>query len=208
MLFFLFQILSPTCLLHKLMFLHFLTKSCSWLNFLERQHRWCWPCCSTSTMSPQCFCWQHFTILVGVGASHWSSEGYRLYTYVTFTHHLSPCSSMVRASHWSSEGYKLYTYVTFAHHLSPCNSMVRTSRILYVQLHTIWHVAFHHFPPTGHYVTLFTKGTDLAGSNQNKQWWIEFLYRYKRAETSRMKVLNIRKLYLYFVYYKLYAYFQ
>ena len=43
-----------------------------------------------------------------VRAFHWSSEGYRLYTYVTFTHHLSPCSSMVRASHWSSEGYRLY----------------------------------------------------------------------------------------------------
>ena len=28
--------------------------------------------------------------------------------------HLNPCSSMVRASHWSSEGYRLYTYVTFA----------------------------------------------------------------------------------------------
>ena len=56
-----------------------------------------------------------------VRASHWSSEGYRLYTYVTFTHHLSPCSSMVRASHWSSEGYRLYTYVTFTHHLSTCS---------------------------------------------------------------------------------------
>ena len=43
---------------------------------------------------------------VHVRASHWSSEGYRLYTYVTFTYHLSPCSSMVRASHWSSEGYR------------------------------------------------------------------------------------------------------
>ena len=38
----------------------------------------------------------------------------RLYTYVIFTHHLSPCSSMFRASHWSSEGYRLYTYITFA----------------------------------------------------------------------------------------------
>ena len=47
-----------------------------------------------------------------VRASHWSSEGYRLYTYVTFTYHLSPCSSMIRASHWSSEGYRLYIYVT------------------------------------------------------------------------------------------------
>ena len=62
-----------------------------------------------------------------VTASHWSLEGYRLYTYVTFTYHLSPCSSMVRASHWSSEGYRLYTYVTFTHHLSPCSSMVRAS---------------------------------------------------------------------------------
>ena len=60
------------------------------------------------------------------------SEGYRLYIYVTFTHHLSPCNSMVRASHWSSEGYRLYTYVTFTKftsHLSPCtfSSMVRAS---------------------------------------------------------------------------------
>ena len=45
-----------------------------------------------------------------VGASHWSSEGFKLYTYVTFTHHLSPYSSVVRASHWSSEGYRLYTF--------------------------------------------------------------------------------------------------
>ena len=29
-------------------------------------------------------------------------------------YHLSPCSSMVRVSYWSSEGYRLYTYVTFA----------------------------------------------------------------------------------------------
>ena len=50
--------------------------------------------------------------------------------YVTFTHHLSPCSSMVRASHWSSEGYKLYTYVTFTHNLSPCSSIVRASHWL------------------------------------------------------------------------------
>ena len=28
--------------------------------------------------------------------------------------HLYPCSLMVEASHWSSEGYMLYTYVTFA----------------------------------------------------------------------------------------------
>ena len=59
------------------------------------------------------------------------SEGYRLYIYVTFTSHLSPCNSMVRASHWSSEGYRLYTYmyVTFTSHLSPCtfSSMVRAS---------------------------------------------------------------------------------
>ena len=61
-----------------------------------------------------------------VEASHWLSEGYRLYTYVTFTRHLSPCSSMVRVSHWSSESYRLYTYVTFTYHLSPRSSMVRT----------------------------------------------------------------------------------
>ena len=39
-------------------------------------------------------------------------------------YHLSPCSSMVRASQWSSESYRLYTYVTFppSSHalLSPC----------------------------------------------------------------------------------------
>ena len=46
-----------------------------------------------------------------VKVSHWSSEGYRLHTYVTFTYHLSPCGSMVKLSHWSSEGYRLYTYV-------------------------------------------------------------------------------------------------
>ena len=47
----------------------------------------------------------------------------------------------------------------------------------------------------------------FAGSTQSKQWrifylFIELLYRYKRAETSRITVLNIRKLYLYFVYFK------
>ena len=42
----------------------------------------------------------------------------------------------------------------------------------------------------------------LARSTQNKQWRIELLYRYKRAITSRITVLNIRKLYLYFVYFK------
>ena len=52
----------------------------------------------------------------------------------------------------------------------------------------------------------FSKG--LAGSTQSKQWRIELLYRYKRAKTSRITVLNIRKLYLYFVYFKLYAYFR
>ena len=74
-----------------------------------------------------------------VRASHWSSEGYRLYTYVTFTHYLSSCSSMVRASHWSSEGYKLYTYVTFTHYLSSCSSMVRTSycSILYIYFRSL-----------------------------------------------------------------------
>ena len=60
-------------------------------------------------------------------------SAYRLYKYVTFTyhltlcstmspahHHLSPCSSMVRASDWSSlEHYRLYTYVTFTQQLSP-----------------------------------------------------------------------------------------
>ena len=47
----------------------------------------------------------------------------------------------------------------------------------------------------------------LAGSTQSKQWRIELLYRYKRVKTSRKTVLNIRKLYLYFVYFKLYIYF-
>ena len=42
-----------------------------------------------------------------VRRSHWSAEGYRLCTYVTFTRHLNPCSSMVRRSHWSSEGYMI-----------------------------------------------------------------------------------------------------
>ena len=54
-----------------------------------------------------------------VRAYHWSSEGYKLYTYVTFIHHLiSPYSPIVRAFHWLSKGYKLYTYVTCAHNLS------------------------------------------------------------------------------------------
>ena len=45
----------------------------------------------------------------------------------------------------------------------------------------------------------------LAGFTQSKQWRIKFFYRYKRAKTSRITVLNIRKLYLYFVYFKLCA---
>ena len=48
----------------------------------------------------------------------------------------------------------------------------------------------------------------LAGFTQSKQWRIKFFYRYKRAKTSRITVLNIRKLYLYFVYFKLYVYFE
>ena len=36
------------------------------------------------------------------------------------------------------------------------------------------------------------------GFTQSKQWRIELLYRYKQAKTSRITVLNIRKLYLYF----------
>ena len=44
--------------------------------------------------------------------------------------------------------------------------------------------------------------------SQSKQWRIELLYRYKRAKTNRITVLNIRKLYLYFVYIKLYVYFE
>ena len=34
----------------------------------------------------------------------------------------------------------------------------------------------------------------MAGSTQSKRWRIESLYRYKRAKTSRMTVLNIRLL--------------
>ena len=41
----------------------------------------------------------------------------------------------------------------------------------------------------------------------NNDGYIELLYRYKQAKTSRITVLNIRKLYLYFVYFKLYLYF-
>ena len=49
----------------------------------------------------------------------------------------------------------------------------------------------------------------LADSSQSKmQWRIEFLYHYKRAKASRITLLNIRKLYLYFVYFKLYVYFE
>ena len=33
----------------------------------------------------------------------------------------------------------------------------------------------------------------MAGSTQSKQWRIELLYRYKRAKTSKITVLNIRK---------------
>ena len=36
---------------------------------------------------------------------------------------------------------------------------------------------------------------ELGGSTQSKQWRMKLL---KRAETSRITVLNIRKLYLYF----------
>ena len=42
----------------------------------------------------------------------------------------------------------------------------------------------------------------------NNDGYIELLYRYKQAKTSRITVLNIRKLYLYFVYFKLYVYFE
>ena len=90
-----------------------------WLFWWEGREWLWWVCIAKYFM--QAFC------STMVRASHWSSEGHRLYTYVTFIYHLSPCSSMVRASHWSSEGYRLYTYVTFTHHLSPCSSMVRTS---------------------------------------------------------------------------------
>ena len=37
----------------------------------------------------------------------------------------------------------------------------------------------------------------MAGSTQSKQWWIESLYRYKAANSHRIIVLNIGKLYKY-----------
>ena len=48
----------------------------------------------------------------------------------------------------------------------------------------------------------------LCGPTQSKQWRIELFYWGKGAKTSRITVLNIRKLYLYFVYFKLYVYFE
>ena len=51
----------------------------------------------------------------------------------------------------------------------------------------------------------FTQNHEFPCS-QSKQWRIQLLYRYKRAKTSRITVLNIRKLYLYFVYFKPYVY--
>ena len=48
----------------------------------------------------------------------------------------------------------------------------------------------------------------MAGSTQSKQWRIELLYRHKRETTNRIIVLNIQKLYLYFVYFKLHVYFE
>ena len=38
----------------------------------------------------------------------------------------------------------------------------------------------------------------FAGSTQSKQCRIELLYRYKRAKTNKITVLNFRKIYLYF----------
>ena len=46
----------------------------------------------------------------------------------------------------------------------------------------------------------FTQNHEFPCS-QGKQWRIQLLYRYKRAKTSWITVLNIRKLYLYFVYF-------
>ena len=48
----------------------------------------------------------------------------------------------------------------------------------------------------------------MVGSTQSKRWRIELLYRYKKAKTSGITMLNIRKLYLYFVYFKPYVYFE
>ena len=46
---------------------------------------------------------------------------------------------------------------------------------------------------------------DVGGLySQSEQWRIQLFYRYKRGKTGRITVLNIRKLYLYFVYFKLY----
>ena len=48
----------------------------------------------------------------------------------------------------------------------------------------------------------------LSGSTQSKQWQIELLCRYKQTKTSRITVLNTQKLCHYFVYFKLYGYFE
>ena len=42
----------------------------------------------------------------------------------------------------------------------------------------------------------------VGSRTQSKQWRIKLLYRYKRAKTSRITVLNIRTLNMYFVYFK------
>ena len=51
-------------------------------------------------------------------------------------------------------------------------------------------------------VHLYSK---LAGSTQSKQLRIELLYRYKPAKTSRITMFNMQRLYLYFLYFKLYV---
>ena len=60
---------------------------------------------------------------------------------------------------------------------------------------TRWRVNFHDDFPNVACASFFKLGTGglLA----------ELLYRYKRAKTSRITVLNMRKLYLYFVYFML-----
>ena len=56
--------------------------------------------------------------------------------------------------------------------------------------------------PIGDYPHHFSR--KLSGSTQSKQWWIE-IYWYKHAKTSWIIFLIIRKLYLYFVDFKLYV---
>ena len=49
-----------------------------------------------------------------------------------------------------------------------------------------------------HHISLPKPPKSVNAALQSRQWWIELFYRFKRAKTSRISVLNIRKLYLYF----------